>query len=152
MSFTRDNPPTMEELKRDWVRQERLRSKVLEIEEREKQERIAQGFLNPDGTEIDRDKLEAPPGLEPQHGIAQRGFDLPRTHVQEASEAMGQETYLAPPREKVDPKTGDQEELRRLAMEDTKRRMEESGVAEHREQDDVQGVDLGFKPRQRKQA
>lgn len=151
MSFTRETPPTMEELKKDWVRQERLKLRVQEIEERERQERIAQGYLNPDGTEIDPDKLEAPPDLTPKHGIAQqRGFDLPRSAVQEVSQAMGQEAYLAPPREKIDPaQTDDAEELRRLAMEDTKRRMEESGVAEHRKEEEVQGLDQGFKPRRR---
>lgn len=151
MSFTRENPPTMEELKKDWIRQERLKAKVKEIEERERQERIAQGYLNPDGSEIDPDKLEAPRDLTPKHGITQqRGFDLPPSAVQEASQAMGQETYIAPPREKVDPmETDDPEELRRLAMEDTKRRMEESGVAEHRKEEDVQGIGQGFKPRRR---
>lgn len=168
MSFTRQDPPTMEELKKDWVRQERLRARVAEIEEREKLERIQQGYLNPDGSEIDPDKLEAPSDLQskiaaPKRGgyatygaqkptITQaRGFDLPRSAVQEVSQAMGQEAYLAPPREKVDAaQHDDAEELRRLAMEDTKRRMEESGVAEHRETEDVQGIDQGFKPARRR--
>lgn len=178
MSFTRANPPTMDELKRDYVRQERLRQRVAEIEERERLERIEQGYLNPDGSEIDPDRLEAPRDLQPKIGgpkgakgaysyagagkpssyasqkpsVAQaRGFDLPPSAVQEASKAMGQESYLAPPREKVDAaQHDDADELRRLAMEDTKRRMEESGVTEHREQEDVQGLGQGFKPAPRR--
>lgn len=174
MSFTRSEPPTMDELKRDYIRQERLRQRVAEIEQREKLERIEQGYLNPDGSEIDPDRLEAPRDLTPKIGapkhtykyashkpdsyasqkpaVAQaRGFDLPRSAVQEASQAMGQESYLAPPREKVDAaEHDDAEELRRLAMEDTKRRMEASGVSEHRPQEDVEGLDQGFKPAPRR--
>ncbi|OCF35785.1 hypothetical protein I316_02277 [Kwoniella heveanensis BCC8398] len=55
LSHTRVEPPTLPELSSDSARQESLISKVAAIEQREREERIRQGYLLPDGS--------VPPGL-----------------------------------------------------------------------------------------
>lgn len=57
MSYTRATPPTMEELERDAARQAALAEKVKLIEAREREERILQGYLLPDGTEVGERKV-----------------------------------------------------------------------------------------------
>jgi NADH dehydrogenase [ubiquinone] 1 alpha subcomplex assembly factor 2 len=137
LSFTRNTPPSLAELQADANRRVRLGPLVAAIEARERAERIQQGYLLPDGSEVPRDgsvSVAAPP--TPPYPL-----DVPV-----------EEPLLAPPREKVNPAQVDSaQELRRLAEEDTRRRMAESGVAEPVAPPAAQSVQpaAGLKPRRR---
>lgn len=181
MSHTRDKPPTMAELQADANRQAALQQRVRVIEERERAERIEQGYLREDGSEIgvqevpDRLKLGAPVYVNERvtdgwttgtggvpHASAKFAFP-PRPRERErddrraarfARQAEAEmepeeppEPMIAPPRAKVDALSQDPGELRRLAEEDTRRRMRESGVEENIEGKKIEQA--AFTPRRR---
>lgn len=137
MSFTRDTPPSLAELQRDADRLAKLRPLVEAIEKREREERILQGYLLPDGSEPSKEPDALMPVAPP--------YPL---------DAEPAEEFIAPPREKVDPTAANSaDELRKLAEEDTKRRLKESGVAEGSGPvEGVEGVGRAFKPRRRGQS
>ncbi|WVQ95239.1 hypothetical protein IAU59_002334 [Kwoniella sp. CBS 9459] len=189
LSHTRVEPPSLPELSSDTARQESLLPKIAAIEAREREERIRQGYLLPDGSEPPhagtgggtgsgygqvagpstpserRARLEriGQPQPQPQGsytsasafgastpassssspskaGTVLNALTSDNAHVSSSSPSKGN-TYpiptppssgLAPPRDprSVDPsKYASADELRKLAMEDTKRRIAESGGA-----------------------
>lgn len=74
MSYTRDTPPSMDELRVDAARQSALRERVKLIEAREREERILQGYLMPDGSEAnDRKVPQALGGHSGASQIVQQG-------------------------------------------------------------------------------
>ncbi|CAK9784386.1 hypothetical protein CC85DRAFT_330706 [Cutaneotrichosporon oleaginosum] len=213
MSHTRADPPSMAELEADARRQAALRARVLEIEARERAERIQQGYLLPDGSEAGERKVPlalggameeegtfasaggtphasakfayppAPREKLPPKGSAPVAVDLAagaqaagagqagRAHAELAGRAEAaaaraslaapetrEETPLdaekrepiVPPRAKVDALSTDPETLRKLAEEDTRRRLRESGVSEEGVGEaGVTGVGRAFRPRKR---
>lgn len=200
MSHTRDTPPTMEELKTDYARQMALRERVAAIEERERAERIEQGYLREDGSEIGHEEvprrlelggpvwINVKPGEEEAakaaasagavsgpaswstgtagvpHASAKYAFPPRRdsrraARMQRQAEVVEEEVAteqvveegvrIAPPRAKVDALSQDPAELRKLAEEDTKRRMRESGVEESTEGERVEPAAFAPAPRRR---
>jgi len=158
LSHTRSAPPTMEELQSDSARQSRLRPMVAAIEAREEAERIRQGYLAPpSGSETPSiagpSRLSTPPvqprtqihPTQPQQtptpsfpSVNSSATSHPPRQAPSQPQSESIPTYpvptppssaLRPPRETLDPtRHTSTEELRRLAEEDTKRRIEESGV------------------------
>lgn len=161
MSYTRELPPTMAELQVDAARQSRLQPLIAAIEAREKAERIEQGYLLPDGSEPPRSDMDARvpaslsfpgrsgPGANFLPGEGRKKLVMP---PREVAQAAGFDTSLAPPRATVDPASADDAAaLRKLAEDDTRRRLRESGVAESSGQvDGVTGVGRAFKPARRR--
>lgn len=158
MSWTRSSPPSLAELQADASRLARLQPLIARIEERETAERIAQGYLLPDGSEPTdrREHVAMAHGTLPAPGEAPRKrqrFGLVAeeepVHIEDAVAGH----VVAPPATKVDASTHHEAEtLRRLAEEDTKRRLRESGVSDSGSAaEGVQGVGRGFKPRRRGQ-
>lgn len=141
----------MEELQRDAERQTRLGPMIAAIEAREREERILQGYLLPDGTEVPR--ADQPETFKIPSTLSQPGLSVPGPTAvpPHQIDGDGNAEYLAPPRAKVDPtESNSADELRKLAEEDTKRRLRESGVAEGSAAvDGVQGVGRAFKPARR---
>ncbi|KAK4685141.1 NADH dehydrogenase [ubiquinone] 1 alpha subcomplex assembly factor 2, partial [Tremellales sp. Uapishka_1] len=172
MAHTRTNPPTIEELERDYNRQTRLTPLISAIEEREKQERIRQGFLIPDsetgdyvptpiaGPSHSRDSAtRQQPSKEPRIS-SHSSFSEVEVDARRSVPEAETNTYpvptppsagVAPSRSTVDPSTSP-EELRRLSEKDTRRRMQESGVAEQTGSTG-EAIDVtegqGLKPRRR---
>jgi NADH dehydrogenase [ubiquinone] 1 alpha subcomplex assembly factor 2 len=145
MSFTRDAPPSLGELQRDAARIARLGPLVAAIEAREREERILQGYLLPDGSEPGA--AQVPQSLT--SGAAQtKAFPYA---LDAEPQALPDSDFIAPPRDKVDPGAANSADaLRKLAEEDTKRRLKESGVAEGSGPvEGVEGVGRAFKPRRR---
>jgi NADH dehydrogenase [ubiquinone] 1 alpha subcomplex assembly factor 2 len=136
----------MAELQTDSARQQRLSPLIAAIEERERAERIRQGYLLEDGQEVN-------PGIAgPSSSSAE-----PRTRRIEGGTTYPVPTPtsqgVAPPRETEFVDVGaSPDELRRLAEEDTKRRIRESGEDIGTSQDEgVKGaVGGGLAPRRRK--
>ncbi|KAL1413580.1 hypothetical protein Q8F55_001354 [Vanrija albida] len=158
MSWTRSAPPSLDELRADAARLARLAPLVARIEEREAAERIAQGYLLPDGSEPAdrREHVARAHGSLPAPGEAARKrqrFGLV-DEVEPLPIEAARDAAVAPPATKVDAQThAAADELRRLAEEDTKRRLRESGVSDvGAAVDGVQGVGRAFKPRRRGQA
>jgi NADH dehydrogenase [ubiquinone] 1 alpha subcomplex assembly factor 2 len=161
---------------------------VAAIEAREREERILQGYLLPDGSEAgerqvpaslggDQGQIEgkpfasaggsphasakfayppAPREKMPAKGSAPVAEPAPARPGEAGGEVPGPEEgetghgTIAPPRPKVDALSTDPETLRRLAEEDTRRRLRESGVSEAGVgEEGVKGVGRGFRPRRR---
>ncbi|WVF67665.1 hypothetical protein IAT40_002424 [Kwoniella sp. CBS 6097] len=202
LSHTRVEPPTLPELSTDTARQESLLPKIAAIEAREREERIRQGYLLPDGSvppqgpggkeygqvagpstpserraRIERIGQPQPqPQPQPQSqsqqsqqqsqsaypttsssaatgsgsgsGSNSRAGTVPNalTSDNRSTSPSSSNTYpvptptsdgIAPPRDprSIDPsKYASTDELRRLAMEDTKRRIAESGGEQQQQQ------------------
>ena len=157
LSYTRNTPPSLAELRADEARLQRLQPLIAEIERREREERIQQGYLLPDGTEPAKESQQGfqVPGSQAAGVAFPYPLDAEPSQQVEAPKAPQHEVsdseFIAPPREKVDPSQANSaEELRKLAEEDTKRRLRESGVAEGSgASEGVEGVGRTFKPRRR---
>ena len=165
LSHTRSHPPTIQELEADFHRQSRLRPMIAAIEQRETEERIRQGYL-PDPSSASETSAGAIAGpsrqasevtARPTAGHAYpRAGDAGRATPEAASSTAGASTSSAatPPRKTVDPSVS-ADELRKLAEEDTKRRIEEQGgdVPQHPDEtESTKGVNVGsggFAPRRR---
>ncbi|WOO77301.1 NADH-ubiquinone oxidoreductase assembly factor N7BML [Vanrija pseudolonga] len=161
MSWTRSTPPSLAELQADAARLARLQPLIARIEERETAERIAQGYLLPDGSEPSdrREHVAMAHGSLPAPGEKARKRQRFGLVAEEApadiEDAVAAHSAVAPPATKVDAATfSEAETLRRLAEEDTKRRLRESGVSDAGSGagvEGVQGVGRAFKPRRRGQ-
>jgi len=162
LSHTRSNPPTTSELQNDTTRQSNLKPLIEAIEARETAERIRQGYL-PDpslnnegvkpiaGPSTNTAQLNTRPSftVPDKRPIEQTGqpASSPTQSGQSESKREGLVSESVPaPGATVDPgKNDDPAELRRLAEEDTKRRIEQrGGEADLRVGNgNVEGVDVG---------
>ncbi|WVQ79998.1 hypothetical protein IAT38_002099 [Cryptococcus sp. DSM 104549] len=194
LSHTRHDPPTVEELQRDLVRQARLLPRVAAIEAREREERIRQGYLLPDGSVPEVAPQIAGPSIKgerkaqaerfvkgteaPVGGAGARAGQAGQAgqvgRGREGEDRAAEMAYqiptptspgVAPPRQTIDPaKYASPEELRKLAEEDTKRRIAQSqgqkgvdvpggpGAGGRQVKDEVEGVQFGkggLEPRRR---
>ncbi|WWC63652.1 uncharacterized protein I303_106257 [Kwoniella dejecticola CBS 10117] len=203
LSHTRVEPPTLEELEFDHSRQQDLQPKIAAIEAREREERIRQGYLLPDGTVPGASQAQIAGPSTPSEraarlkGVADgighsRSGSTPSRNPQEQpqpqirrqeeprtiqhpnslnSENVRSNSYPVPtprkppntvaqPSQTVDPaQHSSAEDLRRLAMEDTKRRIAESKEQPQPQPEKkdrgVEGVGLGtagkgLQPRRRR--
>ncbi|KAK8854548.1 hypothetical protein IAR55_003287 [Kwoniella newhampshirensis] len=169
LSHTRPTPPSLTELQTDFNRQSSLRPMIAAIEAREREERIRQGYLLPDGSEppslpggdkgngigigrisgpstsserkAQMERFTHPPQPQPilqsqsssgiQHVNALNSEQIPSSTSSTSSSTS--DAYAIPtpttggiahPRETINPaENASREELRRLAEEDTKRRI-----------------------------
>ncbi|WRT68710.1 uncharacterized protein IL334_005690 [Kwoniella shivajii] len=190
LSHTRVEPPSLEELEFDFSRQQELGPKIIAIEAREREERIRQGYLLPDGSnpnEIKPSQIAGPSTTsERKARIAQIGQsnhlqpNQSHSHSQSSSQMQGQSqassrnqphpinalnsenntstqseypiptpthNQILPPSITVDPiQHSSAEDLRKLAMEDTRKRIAESEAKSEPEKKDrgVHGVGLGL--------
>ncbi|WVR09329.1 hypothetical protein IAU60_006395 [Kwoniella sp. DSM 27419] len=177
LSHTRVEPPTLTELERDSNRVQNLQPMIAAIEAREREERIRQGYLLPDGSVPEQPSQIAGPSTASERRARIERIGQPHAQGAESSiqphpanalnteQAPADSGYPVPtpsssgvaaPRGTIDPsKHSSAEELRRLAMEDTKRRIAESQVADPSaakpEQKAVEGVEGtgGLAPRRR---
>ncbi|WVW85310.1 hypothetical protein I302_107348 [Kwoniella bestiolae CBS 10118] len=172
LSHTRVEPPTLQELQTDTNRQTNLQPKIAAIEAREREERIRQGYLLPDGSVPQAPSQIAGPSTPSERAARLKQIGQPQ-HVNPLnSEEIRSGSYdvptptqrgIAEPSSTVDPaRHSSAEDLRRLAMEDTRRRIAESTQQQQQQQipqgrkgePGVEGVGLGLaseglKPRRR---
>lgn len=163
LSHTRTTPPTVQELEHDYERQISLLPKVAAIEAREREERIRQGYLLPDGSELEHppSQIGAPSTNTERKAQIQKFISSPQNYPTEAPKERSPFTYPVPtprsqgvasPRKTIDPSTASAKELRKLAEEDTKRRIAQTGNMELPQKDNVQSVQMGkggLEPRRR---
>ncbi|WWD19317.1 hypothetical protein CI109_103775 [Kwoniella shandongensis] len=191
LSHTRPNPPSLTELQSDFDRQSSLQPKIAAIEAREREERIRQGYLLPDGSELplqgDGQGQIAGPSTSSERKAQNQRFVVspaaaPTTaessstteskskpqHVNALNSEEATKGYaiptpsredIAPPRETINPaEHASREELRKLAEEDTKRRIKETGGVDQQQQQQQQqhqqetgtaGTGAGLQPRRR---
>ncbi|OXG48012.1 hypothetical protein J010_04510 [Cryptococcus neoformans] len=163
LSHTRTTPPTVQELEHDYERQISLLPKVAAIEAREREERIRQGYLLPDGSELEHppSQIGAPSTSTERKAQIQKFISSPQNYPTEAPKERSPFTYPVPtpqsqgvasPRKTIDPSTASAKELRKLAEEDTKRRIAQTGNMELPQKDNVQSVQMGkggLEPRRR---
>ncbi|TYJ58026.1 hypothetical protein B9479_001118 [Cryptococcus floricola] len=155
LSHTRSDAPSRQELEKDLYRQNDLLPKIAAIEAREREERIRQGYLLPDGSEPEKSDVKqvtAPSEISGERRAQTQRFidasNASRAGTKEAG-AVGREksapaSEVAPPRRTIDPTTASPEELRKLAEEDTKRRIAQTeGAPEVAKKGDVQSVQFG---------
>ncbi|OCF75730.1 hypothetical protein I204_03022 [Kwoniella mangroviensis CBS 8886] len=178
LSHTRVEPPTLQELEYDYSRQQGLQPKIAAIEAREREERIRQGYLLPDGSVPQAPSQIAGPSTPSERAARLKQIGQPPPQPQHVnslnSETVPSSSYpiptptndkVAEPSKTVDPaQHSSAEDLRRLAMEDTKRRIDESENQQQLQQQQqiqgkkgVEGVGLGLagerlKPRRRGRA
>ncbi|WWC90411.1 uncharacterized protein L201_005346 [Kwoniella dendrophila CBS 6074] len=172
LSHTRVEPPTLEELEFDYTRQQDLQPKVAAIEAREREERIRQGYLLPDGSTPTAPSMIAGPstpserlarlqqigqphlqssvneGQQIQHSNS-LNFENIQTNEYPIPTPITNQANQAKPGKTVNPsKNSTAEELRNLAMEDTKRRIAETGKENipkpEKASKGVEGVGLGL--------
>ncbi|RXK42386.1 hypothetical protein M231_00376 [Tremella mesenterica] len=153
LSHTRTDPPSIDELLRDSERMSRLKPMVAAIEQRETAERIRQGYL-PDPSQISSPTIAGPSSFYIQQSKSQIvtterpleanvGPDLDRM---ETAYPITTPSVIPPPRQAVEPSSATStEELRRLAQEDTKRRINEHGgdTGSEIKREVVQSVEVG---------
>lgn len=105
MSYTRDTPPTMPELQRDAIRIARLQPIIARIAERERAERIEQGFLLPDGSEPGHRRV--PESLQGNVAMPTRPLRIAEAEAGAQAEAQAQAQAAVespqPPRHPVQP-------------------------------------------------
>ncbi|KAK1921014.1 hypothetical protein DB88DRAFT_501909 [Papiliotrema laurentii] len=184
LAHTRSEPPSIAELQKDAQRQSSLTSRIAEIEAREREERISQGYITSDAPEDIHSGLNFP-----ALGFGPRIRSTPSFahHLQQASSVTArssppppypieppvdrdlpqgqQHTYpvptptssaVPPPSETVDPaQHASKDDLRKLAEQDTKRRIQQQGGDVNTKDTGVQAVDFGtggLKPRRRAKA
>lgn len=141
LSHTRTDPPSLDELKADSSRQTRLRPMIEAIEAREREERIRQGYLPAPGTGIATgiegerhagmprsiagpSRINTRPSFSSTSQTTETGTDGQNQKYPTSTATGG----MPPPGQTVDPiRHDDPAELRRLAEEDTKRRIEQRG-------------------------
>ncbi|WVQ71984.1 hypothetical protein IAR50_001527 [Cryptococcus sp. DSM 104548] len=166
LSHTRSDAPTRQELEKDLYRQSDLLPKIAAIEAREREERIRQGYLLPDGSEPEKTDLKQVTGPSiisgERRAQTQRFIDASNaSRVDTQGKGEGEVVWrekpagayavptppapdVAPPRRTIDPTTASPEELRKLAEEDTKRRIAQTeGAPEVAHKADVQSVQFG---------
>ncbi|WWC71255.1 uncharacterized protein I206_105208 [Kwoniella pini CBS 10737] len=190
LSHTRVEPPNLEELKNDFKRQENLQPKIKAIELREKEERIRQGYLLPDGSiPINNNNLKNQIFISnPSTQFERKAIlnNIGKTSIsqkqkqeqnkqfyqiesnqksniqqQQYSNSLNSEkisvensynipksTFNSKQNQTFDPiKHSSAEELRKLAMEDTKRRISQNKEKQpkpEKKDHGIQGVGLGL--------
>ncbi|WVO14547.1 hypothetical protein L204_102182 [Cryptococcus depauperatus] len=162
LAHTRTHPPSLQELEHDHQRQVSLLPRVAAIEAREREERIRQGYLLPDGSEPIKVKELAGPSVSGERKAQAEKFIKPLESPRPISVPTSQQVdqnhkpvstfYDDPtPRKKVN-QNASAKELRRLAEEELKSQIAEGRATSTTGKEDIQPVQIGhggLQPRRR---